>query len=73
MPDVANLHVALSTENCAFSKGHESLYYLGLVGDPLAIDADGLRHLRLGPGLGVELDWDWLDDHTVEMIRTPEG
>ncbi len=71
--DIANLHVALSIENCEFSEGHDSLYYLGLVGEPLAIDADGNRRLPLGPGLGVELDWDWIDDHTVEMIRTPEA
>jgi L-alanine-DL-glutamate epimerase-like enolase superfamily enzyme len=69
--DVANLHVALSIENCEFSEGHESLYYVGLVGEPLAIDAAGNRRLPRGPGLGVELDWDWIDDHTVEMIRTP--
>ena len=22
------------------------------------------------PGLGVEMDWDWIDDHTLEIIRT---
>ena len=71
--DVANLHVALSIENCEFSEGHDSLYSLGLIGEPLAIDADGNRRLPLGPGLGVELDWDWIDDHTVELIRTPEA
>jgi L-alanine-DL-glutamate epimerase-like enolase superfamily enzyme len=25
-------------------------------------------HLPTGPGLGVELDWDWIDDHTVGMV-----
>jgi hypothetical protein len=24
------------------------------------------------PGLGVELDWDWIDDHTQEVIRSGE-
>jgi L-alanine-DL-glutamate epimerase-like enolase superfamily enzyme len=23
-----------------------------------------------GPGLGVELDWDWIDNHTLEVIRS---
>jgi L-alanine-DL-glutamate epimerase-like enolase superfamily enzyme len=71
--DAANLHVALSIENCEFSEGHEALYHEGLIGSPLAIDKDGLRHLPDAPGLGVEMDWDWVDDHTVEVIRTPEA
>jgi galactonate dehydratase len=70
--DAANLHVALSIENCEFSEGHEALYHEGLVGAPLAIDGDGLRHLPDAPGLGVEMDMDWVDDHTVEVIRTGE-
>lgn len=46
------------------------LYHEGLVGAPLAIDADGLRHLPDAPGLGVEMDMDWVDDHTIEVIET---
>ena len=42
----------------------------GVMGDPLAIDADGCRVLPDAPGLGVEMDWDWIDDHTLEVIRT---
>jgi L-alanine-DL-glutamate epimerase-like enolase superfamily enzyme len=68
--DVANLHVALSVENCEFVEAHDPLYERGAVGRPLAIDADGYRILPDGPGLGVELDWDWIDDHTVEVIRS---
>ena len=68
--DAANLHVALSIENCAFSEGHEALYHEGLVGAPLAIDAEGLRHLPDAPGLGVEMDMNWVDDHTIEVIET---
>lgn len=68
--DAANLHVALSVENCEFSEGHEALYHEGLVGTPLAIDEHGLRHLPDAPGLGVEMDMDWVDDHTVEVIET---
>jgi L-alanine-DL-glutamate epimerase-like enolase superfamily enzyme len=71
--DAANLHVALSIENCEFSEGHEALYHEGLVGTPLAIDRHGLRHLPDAPGLGVEMDWDWVDDHTIELIRSGEG
>jgi L-alanine-DL-glutamate epimerase-like enolase superfamily enzyme len=70
--DAANLHVALSIENCEFSEGHEALYHEGLVGSPLAIDGNGMRHLPDGPGLGVEMDMDWVDDHTVEVIESGE-
>jgi L-alanine-DL-glutamate epimerase-like enolase superfamily enzyme len=70
LSDVANLHVASSVENCRFVEAHHPVYEQGAIGAPLAIDADGYRVLPDGPGLGVELDWDWLDDHTVEMIRS---
>ena len=68
--DVANLHVALSVENCRFVEAHDPLYEHGLVGRPLGIDADGCRVLPGGSGLGIELDWDWIDDHTLEVIRS---
>jgi L-alanine-DL-glutamate epimerase-like enolase superfamily enzyme len=68
--DVANLHVALSVENCRFVEAHHPVYEQGALGRPLAIDGDGCRVLPEGSGLGVELDWDWLDDHTVEIVRS---
>jgi L-alanine-DL-glutamate epimerase-like enolase superfamily enzyme len=71
--DVANLHVAASVENCQFVEAHDPLFEHGLAGRPLAIDADGCRVLPDGPGLGVELDWDWIDDHTLEVVRSPGG
>lgn len=69
--DVANLHVAMSIANCRWSETFHPIYYRGLKGDPLAIDADGYKHLPTGPGLGVELDWDWIDDNTQSVVRTP--
>jgi L-alanine-DL-glutamate epimerase-like enolase superfamily enzyme len=70
LSDVANLHVALSVENCRFVEAHNEVYEQGAVGRPLAIDAEGYRVLPEGPGLGVELDWDWIDDHTESVIRS---
>ena len=70
LSDVANLHVALSVENCRFVEAHNEVYEQGAIGRPLAIDADGYRVLPEGPGLGVELDWDWIDDHTESVIRS---
>lgn len=69
--DVANLHVALSITNCRWSETFHPIYYRGLTGDPLKIDAEGYKHLPAGPGLGVEIDWDWIDDHTTSTRRTP--
>ncbi len=69
--EVANLHVALSMQNGRWSETFNPIYYRGLKGDPLGIDSEGFKHLPLGPGLGVELDWDWIDDVTEQVYRTP--
>jgi len=69
--DVANLHVAMSIANCRWSETFHPIYYRGLKGEPLAIDVDGYKHMPTGPGLGVELDWDWIDDNTRSIVRTP--
>jgi len=69
--DTANLHVALSMANGRWSETFHPIYYRGLKGGPLDIDADGYKHLPDGPGLGVELDWDWIDDNTRSTRRTP--
>jgi L-alanine-DL-glutamate epimerase-like enolase superfamily enzyme len=66
--DVANLHVACSVRNCDYLESHQPLFRFGLVGDPLAIDAEGCLRMPEGPGLGVTLDWDWIEDHTLEVI-----
>ena len=71
--EVANLHVALSMSNGRWSETFNPIYYRGLKGDPLGIDAEGYKHLPPGPGLGVELDWDWIDGVTERIVRTPAG
>jgi len=63
--DIANLHVACSSTAAGNLETHHEVFRFGLVGDPLAPDANGMVALPDGPGLGVELDWDWIDDHTV--------
>jgi L-alanine-DL-glutamate epimerase-like enolase superfamily enzyme len=66
--DVANLHVACAVDNCEFMESHQAVFRFGLKGRPLDIDAQGCLHLPPGPGLGVELDWDWLDNHTLAVL-----
>lgn len=63
--DVANLHVACAVSNCTFLESHQEVFRFGLKGSPLSPDAEGYVHVPTGPGLGVELDMDWIDDHTV--------
>ncbi len=36
--------------------------------EPITLDADGYVHPPDKPGLGVELDWDVLDNHTVSTV-----
>ena len=66
--DVANLHVGCATRLSRFLEAHHPMFRFGLVNDPLAIQQDGCQHVPSAPGLGVTLDWDWLDDHTVNRI-----
>ena len=67
--DVANLHCNLAASNGGFAEVIHPIYRFGLKGTPLDIDAAGLLHAPRSPGLGVELDWDWLDNHTVDVIE----
>jgi L-alanine-DL-glutamate epimerase-like enolase superfamily enzyme len=67
--DVANLHVACATRMSRFLESHHSMFRFGLKDNPLQIKEDGCQYCPDGPGLGVEIDWDWVDDHTIEVIK----
>jgi L-alanine-DL-glutamate epimerase-like enolase superfamily enzyme len=65
--DWANLHVA-----CAISNGDffevlvpETAYAYGLA-EYAHPGRDGLTHAPKGPGLGVTLDWEYIDAHRVD-------
>lgn len=66
--DVANLHVACAVSNCGMLEHHHPVFRWGLKGDPLAIDANGCQRLPNGPGLGVEIDWDHMENHTLAVV-----
>jgi len=66
--DIANLHVGCATHVSRFLESHHPIFRFGLKGNPLEVMGDGCQHLPTGPGLGVDMDWDWIDDHTVEII-----
>jgi len=64
--DVANLHCACAIRNCEYFEVlvPEETYRYGLKEYP-GIDADGNMHVISGPGLGAEIDWDYIDNHTT--------
>ncbi len=68
--DIANLHVNAAAPTGGFAEVIHPVYRFGLVGHPLEPDADGYLTVPSKPGLGVDLDWDWIDDATVEVIET---
>ena len=67
--DVANLHVGCATHLTRFLESHHPLFRFGLKNNPLEINEDGCQYCPTGPGLGVEIDWNWIDDHTVQVIQ----
>ena len=72
LSDVANLHVALSVENGRFVEAYHPVYEQGVKGVPWPSTRTAAGCCPTRPGLGVELDWDWIDDHTQEIIRSGE-
>jgi L-alanine-DL-glutamate epimerase-like enolase superfamily enzyme len=67
--DIANLHVSCAIRNCEY---YEILipqvpFSFG-VKNPVRIDAEGTVYVPDGPGLGAEIDFDLLDNHTTAEI-----
>lgn len=68
--DIANLHVACSSLRSEFMEYPHPVYSypFALQAGMLEVDSAGYLHLPKGAGLGIELDWDWIDNHTVDEI-----
>jgi L-alanine-DL-glutamate epimerase-like enolase superfamily enzyme len=45
------------------------MFRFGMKKPLLDVSKDGLIHLPEGPGLGADLDWDWIENHTEEIIE----
>ena len=67
--DLANLHCNCAAQNAGMAEVIHPIYRFGLIGRPLDPDATGHLHAPRGPGLGAELDWDWIENHTVQRIE----
>ncbi len=61
--DMANLHVSCAIRNCEYFELFvpEEVFQFPMK-EPLPIDEQGYIHVPEGPGLGMELDWDRIDD-----------
>ena len=67
--EVVNLHCCCAISNCEF---FEILYpssYMDFgLKNKLDIDAEGYAHPPLSPGIGVDFDWDFIDDCTIQKL-----
>ena len=71
---LANLHVMLAYPNISFLELAYPLepYEYGVTSPLLRPDCDGMVCATDGPGLGIELDWTWIDQHAALRMRLPE-
>jgi len=69
--DVANLHVACSARNTTWMEVHHPVFRFGLKQHPFDT-TDGTILLPRHPGLGVEIDWDWVENHTDALRKSRE-
>jgi L-alanine-DL-glutamate epimerase-like enolase superfamily enzyme len=66
--DLVNLHVCAAIRNCSFFEllAPTELFDFGLA-SPIRIEA-GHAVLPDGPGLGIALDWDFIEDSTFDIL-----
>ena len=48
---------------------HEPNLYVDYVDDLEAIDANGHVSIPQGPGLGVDINWDWVERNRVSVVE----
>ncbi len=66
--ELVNLHCCAAIQNCEFFELLEPLEYFDFgLKEPIRIE-DGLARLPDAPGLGLELDFDFVDDCTFEVL-----
>ena len=67
--NAANLHVIFSVSNCDYFEYWmpQAAHQFGLV-DDIHLNGKMVIEAPTRPGLGYELDWDWLKAHTVETL-----
>jgi len=66
--DVANFHVACTIPKTTFIENHHPIFRFALKNNPMEPDSNGRVHIPKTPGLGIELDTDWINFHTVSVL-----
>lgn len=68
--DIANLHVACAIGNTQYFELHmpEDVFMFPMV-EPYPIDKSGNIHVPQGPGLGITIDWNAVDNATHRVFR----
>jgi L-alanine-DL-glutamate epimerase-like enolase superfamily enzyme len=65
--EVVNLHCCCAISNCEFFELLYPLSYMDFgMKNKLAIDAEGYARPPQKPGIGVDFDWDLIDNCTVQ-------
>ncbi len=67
--NVANLHLIMGIRNCEYFEVlmPAGAHTYGLVED-IAVDGSGLAHAPMGPGLGVDIDFDLIEKKKVATV-----
>jgi L-alanine-DL-glutamate epimerase-like enolase superfamily enzyme len=67
--DTANLHVAASMANTEFFEQLVPTHFFNFEAtDEIVIDSEGYAHVPDGPGLGLSIDWDFIERYKVAEI-----
>lgn len=67
--EVVNLHCCCAISNCEFFELLYPLSYMEFgMKNRLQIDAQGYAHPPRQPGIGVDFDWDFIDNCTVRKL-----
>tara|TARA_Y100001980_G_C14556826_1_gene350837 strand:- start:5031 stop:6137 length:1107 start_codon:yes stop_codon:yes gene_type:complete len=66
--ELVNLHCAAAMKNCEFFEVLDPVEYFDFgLAEPIKIE-NGHAHLPEGPGLGIELDWNLIDNCTFQIL-----
>lgn len=68
--NAANLHVSMAIKNCDYYEYllPEAIINYGLVTE-IAVDAEGMVHAPMKPGLGVDIDFALIEKNKVGVLR----
>lgn len=68
--EAANLHAIGAMKNCEYYEMivPEDSFWFGVNNAAFRVDQEGYLHVPQGPGLGIDIDWDWVKKHTVATV-----